>query len=485
LFAQGSQFFPEQVFPDQVTTNLLAQNVVYATGTVGALFIVAGVMLVDLGGVRRVNVMESVIQKLIGFFIGFTAYFGIGYAIWQWQYYVAFDVANPYWESIKDWWLGGSMSNEMAHRVDPDILPALNNEHIFIFFLACFAGLINVLIHLSVTERIKPGAYYIVALVAALVSSALSWLTWGSTGPLTNLGYHDFFGAGFVYVFVGAMAVVLARRVGPRPGMFKPHPRVRDFHEYNLGLSGTGLFLIFAGLPMVIISCGFFIDPEALYISINMSDTSVGRVFNNLGLAWAGGALVGALIAYLTKKYIYVLLGPLAGYLSGAAGFDIFQPWQMFLIALGGPIVAFAVYEFAQRRQIDEHKAIPLFLGCGSYGIIMAGIVGWGTPQSGFVGIEEGPYAFQNAEVTLWWQLLGLGVVIATGVVTAWVLCFVLERTIGLRVPEDVEVVGFDQHVWDVSHDVEPQPAPTTTAHGSRRNGHRKVARTSGNWPRP
>ena len=54
------------IFPDQVTTNSLAQNIVYASGTVGALFIVAGLLMVDMGGVRRVNVFDSVIQKLIG-----------------------------------------------------------------------------------------------------------------------------------------------------------------------------------------------------------------------------------------------------------------------------------------------------------------------------------------------------------------------------------------------------------------------------------
>ena len=47
--------------------------------------------------------------------------------------------------------------------------------------------------------------------VCAVVSSLLSWLTWGSTGPLTNEGYHDFFGAGFVYVFAGAVALVMVR----------------------------------------------------------------------------------------------------------------------------------------------------------------------------------------------------------------------------------------------------------------------------------
>ena len=453
-------FFAQDIFPEQVTTNQLAQNIVYASGTVGALVILAGLLLVDIGGVRRVNVFDSVIQKLIGFFIGFVVYFLIGFAIWNWQYYVAFDIPDPYWQSIKDWWLGGSLQGSLAQTTDPAVAPGLNNQQIFIFFLASFAGIINVLIHLAVTERIKPAAYFVVCAVAALVSSLLSWLTWGSTGPLTNLGYHDFFGAGFVYVFAGAVALVLVRAVGQRPGMYRPHRVIGDYRSYNLGITTIGLVLIITGLPFVILSCGFFFAPEALFVGVNMSDTSIGVAFNNLGLAWAGGAITGAIIAYRTKKYIYTLLGPFAGYVSGSPAFDIYAPWEMFLVALAAPLVAYVVYEWTQRREIDEHKLIPLFLGVASYGILIAGVLNWGTPGGGYFGVEEGDYAFQNAEVNLLWQAVGLAVCIAAGLVTGWVLVAVLRRTTGLVVSEEVQVAGYDASYWDIVHDLEPAAVP-------------------------
>jgi ammonium transporter, Amt family len=451
VFAQA-----QDVFAEQVTTNSLAQNIVYVSGTVGALVILAGLLLVDVGGVRRVNQFDSVIQKLIAFFIGFVVYFLIGFAIWNWQYYVAFDIADPYWQSIKDWWLGGTLSSQLAQTADPAVAPGLNNQQIFIFFLACFAGIINVLIGLAVTERIKPSAYFAVSAVAALVSSLLSWLTWGSTGPLTNLGYHDFFGAGFVYVFAGAVALVLVRALGQRPGMYRPHRVVGEYRSYNLGITTIGLVMIIGGLPFVILSCGFFFAPEALFVSVNMSDTSIGIAFNNLGLAWAGGMLTGALIAYRTKKYIYTLLGPFAGYVSGSPAFDVYEPWQMLLVAMAAPFVAYAVYEWTQRREIDEHKLIPLFLGVGSYGILMVGLIDWGTAQGGYFGITEGDYAFQNAEMNVLWQALGLAVCIAAGLATGWVMVAILKRTTGLVVSEDVQVAGYDSRYWEIVHDLEP-----------------------------
>jgi Amt family ammonium transporter len=449
-----AQVAPE--FPEQVTTNSLVQNLVYASGTVGALIILAGLLLVDIGGVRRVNVFAATVEKMIGFFIGFATYFLIGFAIWNWQYNQAFEVENGLWQSIKDWWLGGALAGERAQDVDPAVFPGLNNFQIFIFFLACFAGIINVLLHLAVTERIKAGAYYVLCFFATIMSSILSYLTWGSAGPLTNAGYHDFFGAGFVYLFPAGMALVLVRRLGPRPGMYDAHAQVPAFRSYNLGLTVLGVVFIVSGLPMVILSCLFFFEPEAYAVAVNMTETSVGIAFNNLGLAWAGGGLMGALLAYRTKKYIYTLLGPFAGYVAGSPGFDIYEPWQMFLVALAAPLVAYVVYEWTQRRNWDEHKLTPLFLGAGSFGLIMVGLIKWGTEQGGYLGLESGDYAFQNASINVLWQLLGIVVSIGFGVVTAAVLAPILERTIGLRHEEVVMVEGLDRHEWAVVHDIEP-----------------------------
>jgi ammonia channel protein AmtB len=450
----------EPQFPEQVTTNSLLQNLVYASGTVGAIMILAGLVMVDSGGVRRVNIFTAAIEKMVGFFIGFVVYFLIGFAIWNWQYYVAFDIADPYWQSIKDWWLGGSFANDLAQNVDPaadgGMGAALNNQQIFIFFLACFAGIVNVLIHLAVTERMKPAAYYVISAVAAVVSSVLSWLTWGSTGPLTNAGFHDFFGVAFVYLFPAGMALVLVRKVGSRPGMYEPHPAVPEYRSFNLGITTAGVAVIFGGLPMVILSCLFFYAPEAFAVSVTMADTSVGVAFNNLGLAWAGGALTGAAIAYWKRSYIYLLLGPLGGYVACAPAFDVYKPWQTLLVAMGAPIACYAVYEFSQARRFDEHKLTPLFLGAGSYGLIMVGLVSWGVDKGGHFFLTEGDYAFQNAEINVLWQLIGLVVVVGTGVVTAYILAFILERTIGLRLTEEEQVRGVDLGDWDLVSDLEP-----------------------------
>lgn len=450
---------------EQVTLNSLVQNLVYASGTVGAIMVVVGLLLIDAGTVRRENVLTTTIEKLVGFFIGFATYFTIGFAFWAAQYYIMEGLTLT--DAIKGWWLGGTLVNALAQNVDPAVFPGLNNFQIFVFFLAVFAGIINVLLHFAVSERMKASAYYITAFVATIVSSVLSWMTWGSVGPLTNVGFHDFFGVGFVYLFPAGMAMIFVRKLGVRPGMFAPHPKLSGYHAPNIGVAVGGLMMIFASLPMVILSCLFFFDPEALAVSVTMADTSVGIAFNNYGVAWAGGALAGAAIAYSTRKFSYLLLGPLAGYVSGAPAFDVYVPWQMFLVALGAPFVAYAVYEFMQKRQVDEHKLIPLFAGAGSYGLIMVGLVKSGTPRSGYLGIEEGLYAFQHAEINILMQVVGVAVCLGLGMLTATILSFILERTTGLKVSEDDQVDGLDQVLWGIESDADasaaaglPQPSP-------------------------
>ncbi len=181
---------------------------------------------------------------------------------------------------------------------------------------------------------------------------------------------------------------------------------------------------------MVILSCLFFFEPEALAVSVTMADTAVGIAFNNYGLSWAGGALTGAIIAYRTKKYAYLLLGPFAGYVAGAAAMDVYEPWQMFLVAAGAPFLSYAVYEFLGRRHMDDHKLLPVFATAGTYGLIMVGLIDWGTAKGGYFGITEGDYAFQHAEITLWWQLIGIAVCFGAGMLTALVLGFIYRQDV-------------------------------------------------------
>ncbi|MTI63870.1 ammonium transporter [Methylophaga sp.] len=444
---------PAITFPSQVSLPSLIHSLIYILGAAGMIFLLFGLLLIDAGTVKKQNAFTSGIEKLVGFFIGFGSYLLFGFGLWLAQYYLM--RGNSLTDSISDWWLGGTMTNSLAQAVDPARFSHVNEYQIFLFFLACTAGIINVLFHFAVSERIKASAYYLTCVVAALGSSLLSWWTWGSVGPLTNAGYHDFFGVGFVYLFPAGMAIVLVSRLGPRPGIFSEGKSSHLSHYSNPVFATIGTVMIFAALPMVIISCLFFFEKTGFAVSVTMADTSIGLVLNNYGAAWLGGMLSGALIAYLKRNYNYLLLGPFAGYVSGAAGFDVYLPWQMLLVAMVAPVVAALVDSALRHFRIDETKLIPLFAGAGSYGLIMVGILHSGTPRGGYFGLSEGDFAFQHDVIGLPMQAAGIVLCLGGGILVASLLCVILKRTTGLRISDNAGHQGLDHYYWEIEYSEE------------------------------
>jgi ammonia channel protein AmtB len=112
------------------------------------------------------------------------------------------------------------------------------------------------------------------------------------------------------------------------------------------------------------------------------------------------------------------------------------------------------------RKLVDEHKLLPVFAAAGSYGLIMVGLIDWGTAQGGYLGITEGSYAFQNAEINVFWQLLGIAVCLGLGILTAAVLSFIFERTIGMRVSDDEQAAGLDAGLWELQPEDGPVEMP-------------------------
>jgi ammonia channel protein AmtB len=286
--------------------------------------------------------------------------------------------------------------------------------------------------------------------IGAVAYPFLLYLTWGSVSPLTTRGTHDFVGVFVAYIFAGVFALMLAKKLGPRAGVFKPHPVVGERGApYNLGLTAVAVGLLLFAIPFIALGCGYWI-PDLGYFGIAMSTSGVGVVFNNVFIAYAVGGVVGAIIAYKTKNVIHALLGPLAGYVAGTAAFDVVPTWQMALIAIGGPIFTWMVYDALRNRGIDETKVIPLGLGAGLYGALVVGFAQWGEKTGGYFGLEEGTYAFQGAEINPWWQLIGIGATVAIAVLAGLVLIHGLDKIVPLRVSDEEEVQGLDETYWDV-----------------------------------
>jgi ammonia channel protein AmtB len=434
-------------FKEQVSIDFFALDTFYILAVICLFLVVAAFGLIDSGLVRRKNLLDTWVQKILASLFAALAFVVVGYGIWQWQFNEAFGVPNPLGEAIKAWWIGGVNMRTFAQGLDPAVVPEADVLQIFAVFFMVYAAALASLIHSAGLERVKALPIYILSIAAGgIVMPFLAYLTWGSVSPLTNAGVHDYVGNFSFYIFAGVWAFLLAWRAGPRLGVHTPHPGTTGPLPHNMGRSAFGVVLLMFAIPFLVLGCGYFV-PGAGYFGISLTQSGIGIVLINVFVSLCAGAVGGAIIAYWLRNPVFVLLGPLAGYVSGTAGFDVFRPWEMFFVALAGPFVALLGYKVMAKIKIDEQKVVPLALFVGIYGAIVVGFVKWHTATGGYFGLE-GKYAPGNSEITPGWQLIGVAVIVAAAAVSGFVLIWIMEKTIGLRVSEKDELEGLDSSYW-------------------------------------
>ncbi|GAB2983688.1 hypothetical protein LWP59_17655 [Amycolatopsis acidiphila] len=447
-------------FPEQASTNWVLSTFIYTVGAVAVLLVVAGLVFVDTGLVRRRNVLDTTVQKIGAAMVGGLGTLLIGYPIWQWQFNQAFGVPEPFRQAVRDWWLGGAFTTTSSRYVDPAALPEADVQQIFLVFFVTFTMATVALIHTGVVERIKPVPLYVMSfVVGAVLSPLVGYLCWGSLSPLTLRGTHDFDGVFPLYITAGTFVLVLAWRVGPRLGAFLPHRSGAKPASHNAAFVGIGVLLILVALPFVTLGSGYIV-PGTGFFGISFTESGLGLVVVNLFAALLGGAVTGLLLAYRRRDATSALLGPVAGVVMAGTLLDIGNAWECLLVGALGPVVALGTAALLKKARIDDPKVVPLALGPGAIGAVLTGFLKWGTRTGGYLGLD-GAHAVGVGEITPWWQLAGVVATMLVAGVPALLLCLVFERFDGLRASEHEELVGLDQTRWGVSNfadDLEAMP---------------------------
>jgi Amt family ammonium transporter len=447
------------VFKEQATFEYMLLAFTYVVGVCAIILVVLGLGMVDSGLVRRRNVVHTWVQKLVATFIAGGGLMLGGYAFWQWQFNQAFGVPDPLRQAIQDWWIGGVFSNTPATGIDPAVLPEADVLQVFVPFFATFAMATMALIHSGVVERIRSGPLYAMSfVVGAILSPLAGYLCWGSLSPLTNRGVHDYDGVFPLYIFAGTFALVLAWRLKPRLGVFEPHPSGARPFAHAPGLVAIGVLLILFAKPIISIGSGYILPGEG-YFGISMTSSGIGLVMMNWACAVFAGGVVGGVIAHRQKNATYAFLGPITGLVICGALFDVGRPWECLVLGGFGPIVALGTTALMRRLRIDESKAVPLALGPGIVGAIATGFFAWGEKTGGYPGLE-GEFGFQHAEITPWWQLVGVVAIVLLAGVPALLMALFFERFGGgLRISEEEEIAGQDSVLWSVPAEEESSPA--------------------------
>ncbi|MEQ6121401.1 ammonium transporter [Reichenbachiella sp. MALMAid0571] len=287
-------------------------------------------------------------------------------------------------------------------------------------FQGMFAATAATIVSGAIAERVKLSAYMIFTVIyVGLVYPFLGSWKWGA-GWLDAMSFYDFAGSTLVHSVGGWGALAGIIVIGPRLGKYVDG-KVIDKPGTSVPLAVIGVFLLWLGWFGFNGGSVLSADPDL-----------VSYVLVTTCLAACSGGLFGFFTAYFTFKRMdlgMVLNGILAGLVGITAGADTVSINSALIIgAVAGVIVVISAITLDKFQLDDVVGAVSVHLTCGIWGTLAVGIFS------------------TNADHTFMTQLIGVLAYGAVAFPVAFLLFFILKKTIGVRVSEQHETEGLDSH---------------------------------------
>lgn len=307
--------------------------------------------------------------------------------------------------------------------------PGAVPEYVFAMFQGMFAIITVALISGALAERIKFSAYCVFVLLwTTLVYDPLAHWVWMVDGWLFKKGALDFAGGTVVHLSSGISALAAIIFLGKRHGF--PTERMAP-HNLPFTLLGAGLLWF-----------GWYgFNAGSAIAGANTSDAAGGLAalaFTTTTIAPAAGGL-----AWMVAEWIHAgkpsALGFASGVVAGlvgitpAAGFV--QPGAALIIGVGAGIICYlGVLMKAKLKYDDSLDAFGVHGVGGTFGAIITGVLA----TVGATGLTSGNVG------QLVTQLIGVVAAGAYAFTVTLVIAFILDKTIGLRVEKEDEIMGLD-----------------------------------------
>jgi Amt family ammonium transporter len=312
--------------------------------------------------------------------------------------------------------------------VDPNPDYAKSIPHlVFMAFQMMFAIITPALITGAFAERKRFKAFVLFSLLwATFVYDPLAHWVWGSGGWLKGLGALDFAGGTVVHISSGISALVAALVLGHRVGLGKEN---LEPHDLTMTVLGAGLLWF-----------GWFGFNAGSALA---ADGIAATAFVVTNTAAAMGALTWITVAWWHKGHPSVL-GAAAGAVAGlvaitpASGF-VTAP-SAIIIGFGAGIVCYLAVQLREKLRVDDALDVFAVHGIGgTWGALATGLF-----ASKAVNEAGGNGLFYGDPSQLVTQIIAVGVTwIYCGGVT-FVILKVIDMVVGIRVPEQEEVLGLD-----------------------------------------
>ena len=394
---------------DEIGSYLMT-TLLFLVGGFLVFWMAAGFAMLEAGLVRSKNVAMQLTKNIALFSIAGIMYWLVGFNLMypgDFNGYVAFNFVPTVLEPV------GLTASEAAL----DYASVASDFFFQLMFVAATASIVSG----ALAERIKlwPFLIFVVILTGVFYPISGSW-QWGG-GFLSEMGFYDFAGSTIVHSVGGWAALAGALILGPRLGKYKDG-KVNPMPGSNLALATLGTFILWLGW--------FGFNGGSQLAAGTVGDiTDVGRIFANTNMAASAGAVAALILTQVMFKKVdltMVLNGALAGLVSiTASPLEPSMFGALWIGAVGGVIVVFAVPLLDKLKIDDVVGAIPVHLFAGIWGTIAV--------------------VFYTPDTSLMVQLTAIAAYGVFTFVAAGALWLILKATVGIRVSAEAEMTGLDK----------------------------------------
>ena len=381
-------------------------------------FMQAGFALCEAGLTRAKNTGNILMKNMMDFCIGTPCYWLVGFGL-------MFAGAGPF--------IGG-FDPLIRGSYDFGTLPTW----CYAIFQTVFCATAATIVSGSMAERTNFKAYCIYSAAISLVVYPISghWI-WGG-GWLSSLNFHDFAGSACVHMVGGLIACLGAAMLGPRIGKYDKNGKARAIPGHNITAMALGVFILWF--------CWFgFNGGSTVAMTADADMELASLVMFNTNLAAAVATVVGMIFTWIRygKPDVSITFNAaLAGLVAITAPCDCVTPVGAFFIGLvAGILVVLAVEFFDNVAKIDDPVgAVSVHMVNGIWGTLAVGLF-----SSGGDGVAPGLF-YGGGFTQLGVQALGVVSVAAYVLIVMFIIFKLIDKTVGLRVPAQIETDGLDIH---------------------------------------
>jgi Amt family ammonium transporter len=295
----------------------------------------------------------------------------------------------------------------------------------FMMFQAMFAIITPALIIGAFAERMKFSAFIaFTVLWVTFVYAPVCHMVWGQGGFILGLGALDFAGGTVVHINAGVAGLVTALFLGKRLGIDKPSLHNVPFVVLGGALLWFGWFGFNAGSALGAngLAASAFMTTNTAAAAAALSWAALEWIFS--GKPTMFGSITGAVAGL-------VAITPAAGFVdvSGALWIGLLvSVFCFFMVSVVKPKLGYD----------DSLDAFGVHGIGGFWGAIATGI--FANPAVNSLG--TGLLAGNPKQV--WLQFLACLITIGYCGIVTWIICFVVDKTVGMRVSQEEEVMGLD-----------------------------------------